>query len=194
VHLTIFGAKDLRVCCQWRTGQCPVHQAEFHSNNSLSGFFWTCSAIIHRTVRCAPDMSGEPTEQWLPGANGRLQKRTVVNSVRQKSKRRSHRTIWCIYRTRFQWSSRSKPQWACWRGTHRTVNSVCPVHHRTVRCAHRQQKQPTARKCLEAINTPNHLIHWHPSFLNSIFIARAKPNTQRHIQSIQSTPSSKNQL
>jgi hypothetical protein len=30
----------------------------------------------------------------------------------------------------------------------------CPVHHRTVRCAHRQQKQPTARKWLEAINTP----------------------------------------
>jgi hypothetical protein len=34
------------------------------------------------------------------------------------------------------------------------VNSVCPVHHQTVRCAHRQQKQPTARKWLEAINTP----------------------------------------
>jgi hypothetical protein len=76
---------------------------------------------------------------------------------------------------------RSKPQRACWRGTHWTVNSACPVHHRTVRYAHRQQKQPTTRKWLEAINTPNHLLQWHPCFLNSIFIARAKPNTPRHI-------------
>jgi hypothetical protein len=37
---------------------------------------------------------------------------------------------------------------------HRIVNNVCPVRHRTVRCARRQQKQPTARKWLEAINTP----------------------------------------
>jgi hypothetical protein len=55
---------------------------------------------------------------------------------------------------RFQRSNRSKPQRACWRGTHRTVNSGCPVHHRTVRCAHHQQKHTTARKWLEAINTP----------------------------------------
>jgi hypothetical protein len=57
-----------------------------------------------------------------------------------------------------------------------------------------QQTQPTARKWLEAINTPNHLLHWHPSILNIAFIARAKPNIPRHIQSIQSTPSSQNQL
>jgi hypothetical protein len=49
---------------------------------------------------------------------------------------------------------RSKPQRACLRGAHRTVNSTCPVRHRTVSCAHQQQKQPTTRKWLEAINTP----------------------------------------
>jgi hypothetical protein len=75
--------------------------------------------------------------------------------------------------------------------THRTVNSTYPMRHRTVRCAHRQQTQPTARKWLEAINTPNHHIYWHPSLLNFIFIARAKPTTQRHIQSIQFSPSLK---
>jgi hypothetical protein len=58
----------------------------------------------------------------------------------------------------------------------------CLVHHRTVRCAHRQQRQPTARKCLGAINTPNHLIQSHPSILNFPFNTRAKPTTQRHIQ------------
>jgi hypothetical protein len=54
----------------------------------------------------------------------------------------------------FQRSTSSKPQRARWRGTHRIVNSDCLVHHRTVRCAHRQQSQPTTRKWLEAINTP----------------------------------------
>jgi hypothetical protein len=34
------------------------------------------------------------------------------------------------------------------------VNSDCPVRHRTVRCTHRQQPFPTARKWLGAINTP----------------------------------------
>jgi hypothetical protein len=48
---------------QWRTEQCPVHQAEHQANMPLSGFSGALSAIIHRTVRCAQDMSGEPTEQ-----------------------------------------------------------------------------------------------------------------------------------
>jgi hypothetical protein len=64
-------------------------------NSSLSGFFRTRSAIIHWTVRCAPDMSGEPTEQRLSSANGRLPK---VNSDEQcatelraeKTKRTGH--------------------------------------------------------------------------------------------------------
>jgi hypothetical protein len=63
----------------------------------------------------------------------------------------------------------------------------------TVRCAHRQQPLPTARKWLGAINTPNHLIQSHPSILSFSFIARAKCNTQRHNQSNQSTQSSQNQ-
>jgi hypothetical protein len=53
----------LRVCCLWRTGQCTVHQAHDQANRPLSGFFWARSAIIHWTIRCAPDMSGEPAEQ-----------------------------------------------------------------------------------------------------------------------------------
>jgi hypothetical protein len=36
------------------------------------------------------------------------------------------------------------------------------------------RNQPTARSGWEAINTPNHLIHSHPSLLKSLFIARAK--------------------
>jgi hypothetical protein len=36
------------------------------------------------------------------------------------------------------------------------------------------RNQPTTRSGWEAINTPNHLIHSHPSILNSTFIAKAK--------------------
>jgi hypothetical protein len=38
-------------------------QAEHPPNWPVSGFLETRSAIIHQTVRCALDMSGEPTEQ-----------------------------------------------------------------------------------------------------------------------------------
>jgi hypothetical protein len=39
---------------------CPVHQRTPTSKSSLSGISKGHSAIIHRTVRCAPDMSGAP--------------------------------------------------------------------------------------------------------------------------------------
>jgi hypothetical protein len=67
----------------------------------------------------------------------------------------------------------------------------CLMHHRTARCVRRQQSQPTARKWLEAINTPNHLHSSHPSLLHFSFNTRAKNTLQRHNQSIQSSPSSK---
>jgi hypothetical protein len=40
----------------------------------------------------SPDMSGEPVEQRLTSANGRLQKGTAMNSAAQKSERRSQRS------------------------------------------------------------------------------------------------------
>jgi hypothetical protein len=73
--------------------------------------------------------------------------------------------------------------------THRTVNSDCPVHHRTfwwphlselqrsnpngwvtwlahrtIRCALQQQPSPTTTLVVGAINTPNHHTSRHPSF------------------------------
>jgi hypothetical protein len=44
--------------------------AELASFENLGG----CSAIIHRTIRCNTGLSGEPAEQRLLRANGRLQK------------------------------------------------------------------------------------------------------------------------
>ena len=38
---------------------------DLDSNSSLSGILGSRRAIIHRTVRCAPDMSGAPTNRGL---------------------------------------------------------------------------------------------------------------------------------
>ena len=46
------------------------------------GFSRRTSAIIHRTVRCATELSGAPAEQRLSARNGRLWK---VNSANQMS-------------------------------------------------------------------------------------------------------------
>jgi hypothetical protein len=61
-----------------------VHQARRPTNPPLSGILQARSTIIYRTVRCATGLSGEPAEQRLTGANGRLQKRSAVNSASTK--------------------------------------------------------------------------------------------------------------
>ena len=55
------GAPDCPVC--HRT--CPVHQRTPTPNSSPSGISRGDSTIIHRTVRCSPDMSGAPRKSGL---------------------------------------------------------------------------------------------------------------------------------
>jgi hypothetical protein len=52
------------------TGQCPVLQGRATLNSPASGIR---SAIIHRTCTVHTGLSGEPAEQRLLRANGRLQ-------------------------------------------------------------------------------------------------------------------------
>jgi hypothetical protein len=73
------------------------------------------SAIIHRTVRCSTGLSGVPAGQRLLRANGRLQK--ALNAL--------------------QYALESEQS----QMAHRTVNTVCPVHHRTIRWPRRQKLQ-----------------------------------------------------
>jgi hypothetical protein len=73
------------------------------------------SAIIHRTVWWCTRLSGVPAEQRLLRANGRLQK--ALNALQ------------CA------------PESEQSQMAHRTVNSACPVHHRTVRWPRRQKLQ-----------------------------------------------------
>jgi hypothetical protein len=148
-----------------------VHQARADSNQPLSGIQQARSAIIHQTVRCGTELSGEPTEQRLP---------TRQRSIAQMNNGEQCRTEVRTQKSEVTGLSGVAPN--------------CPVRHRTVRCAHHQQTLPTARKWLGAINTPNHLIHLHPSVLNSTFNTRAKDFTPRHIQYIKILSKSQNQL
>jgi hypothetical protein len=66
----------------------------------------------------------------------------------------------------------------------------CPVAHRTVRCAMRQQPPPKASLVVGVINTPNH-----PTFKSSKFstfqpLTRALAFNSRHTQVIKFSPNS----
>jgi hypothetical protein len=148
------------------------------------------SSIIHRTVWCSTGLSGVPAEQRLLRTNDRLQRAVNALQCAQKSEQSQK--------------------------AHQTVNSDCPVHHRTVqwpscqklqrsepnhrvtwlahrtiRCAMRQEPPPTAPLVVRAINTHNH-----PPFIASNFSAfsphtRAIAFNTRHKQDIKSSPMSK---
>jgi hypothetical protein len=112
----------------WRTGLSGVPPDSVRctrdSNSELLTFgnSGSSSAIIHRTVRCRTGLSGVPAEQRLLRANGRLQK--AFNALQ------------CALE-----SEQSQK-------AHRTVNSDCPVHHRTVRwprCQKLQRSESNSR-------------------------------------------------
>jgi hypothetical protein len=124
------------------------------------GFPRCRSAIIHRTCPVHTGLSGVPAKQRLPVRNGRLCK---VNSANQMSEQMVRGAPDCLVPHEDKASSdRPAPRpngRMMWRRT-----GHCPVAHRTVRCAHRQQTSPTARFLLVAINTTptGHFNVWEP--------------------------------
>jgi hypothetical protein len=91
-----------------------------------SGILGDRSAIIHRTVWCSTGLSSVPSGATVVRANGRLQRYgEQCNCARRSQSRRQK--------------------------THRTVNNVYPVHHRTVRCPRCQKLQRSE---------PNDLMTW----------------------------------
>jgi hypothetical protein len=122
------------------------------------------SSIIHRAVRCATRLSGEPAEQRLSARNGRLCQLNSAATVPRRSQSRKsegHRTV--RYGTRLsgaarRQSSNGRSSYEPLRlgdvAAHRTRNSACPVAHRTVLCAHHHQPAQRLWKWLRAINTP----------------------------------------
>jgi hypothetical protein len=108
-----------------------------------------------RRVRAAPE--GAPdSEQWLSGATPDCPGHQDVRAPTVKTVRTL--TV----------------GWRGWR------TGQCPLAHRTVRCAHRQQPSPTAILVVGAINTPNHHHSRHPSFSDIPFNTRASAINTRH--------------
>jgi hypothetical protein len=142
------------------------------------------SAVIHRTVRCSTRLPVHQRSNSYTAPTVVYNSTVKVNSARLRTQKSEQH-----------------------QKAHRTVNSNCPVHHRTirwprsqklqrsnpngrvtwlahrtVRCTMRQQPSPTAILVVGVINTPNH-----PPFIASKFSA-IKPHTraidfiQRHNQ------------
>jgi hypothetical protein len=181
----------------WRTGLSGVPPDSVRCTRDSDSELLTFgnsggpSAIIHRTVRCSTGLSGVPAEQRLLHANGHLQK--ALNALQ------------CA------------PESEQSQMAHQTVNSACPVHHRTIRWPRKQKLQrsesnglvtwqapqtvsgvpcdgslhQTASLVVGAINTPNH-----PPFIASKFsdfqhLTRAIAFNTRHSKEIKSSPKSK---
>jgi hypothetical protein len=75
------GAPDCPVCHRTMSGAPGRIDLKLFT----FGFPRRTSAIIHRTVRCATGLSGEPAEQRSPARNGRLWQWTVQYSERGRS-------------------------------------------------------------------------------------------------------------
>ena len=118
------------------TGQCPVRPEDTNSNSSPSGILGSRRAIIHRTVRCAPDMSGAPRKRGLRNSS--------ASGSRGSRSAKIHRTVRCapdcpvcqrsngsLRRQRLPAVHLMRAQRAQTSGTpipvHRTSNRTCPV-------------------------------------------------------------------
>jgi hypothetical protein len=113
-----------------------VHQRTPTSKSSLSGISRGHSAIIHRTVRCAPDMSGAPRKGGLrnsPASGFHFNPFAIIHRTcpvcTGLSGASSGQRLLCanghlqahLMRARSAQSSGTREQ------AHRTLNSTCPV-------------------------------------------------------------------
>jgi hypothetical protein len=105
----------------------------------LSGLRRRCTAIIHRTVRCAPDC---PVSQRSAGPT--VGRAICAGHVAEPTARRRHRTVRCANGS-LATNGRLRH---LWKGIgHRTVSGV----HRTVRCASRQKARSAFLDCSQRL-------------------------------------------
>jgi hypothetical protein len=134
------------------TGLSGVRCARLaRANSLLSGFHRRCTAIIHRTVRCAPDC---PVSQRSVGPTVGCAIR--ARHVAEPTVGRGHRTVRCApdcpvctglsgapTAPRRQRSTTPQKE----TNLHRTVSGV----HRTVRCARRQKARFAFPDCSQQL-------------------------------------------
>ena len=117
-------------------------------NSPALGIHFSCSAIIHRTVRCTPDCPVQPRSNGYFGTNGYLQ----AHSMRARGAQSSgtpilaHRTVYstCLVRHR---TSRRAQKIELQRSNPMAFGDVAVAPdmsgvHRTVRCAIEQTASP----------------------------------------------------
>ena len=144
-----------RLCSVWSTGLSggapeSVRCARLdRANWSLSGNHQRRTAIIHRTVRCAPDC---PVSQRSAGPT--VGRAICAGHVAEPTARRGHRTVRCApdmsgAPTVRRSDSDSNGRMRCLRKQigHRTVSGV----HRTVRCATRQKAKMAFQICSQRL-------------------------------------------
>jgi hypothetical protein len=133
-----------------------MHQRTPTSNSSPSGISRGNSAIIHRTVRCTPDMSGAPRKSGLRNSpasgihfsSSAIIHRTVrctpncpvytgLSGVTAGQRLILAPTATCVALNARQRAQRSDTPMLA----HRTLNNTCPVRHRTSRRAQKSELQ-----------------------------------------------------
>jgi hypothetical protein len=128
---------------------------------------WPRCTIIHRTVRCATRLSGARAEQRLASAtvdcNGRLQcysVQTVRAEVRAAARGAPDSAQYLSgaapdcpvpQENKALMVETARTLTVGWRGC---STEQCPVAHRTVRCAQRQQPAPTVELVVEGYKYP----------------------------------------
>jgi hypothetical protein len=115
---------------------CPVHQSTPILKSSLSGISRGLFAIIHRTVRCTPAMSGAPRKGGLrnsPASGFHSNRFAIIHrtcpvytglsgvTAGQRLLRANGHLQAHLMRARSVQSSGTREQ------AHRTLNSTCPV-------------------------------------------------------------------
>jgi hypothetical protein len=141
LHLQEFseGSAIIYQTVRCNTGLCPVLQRRATLNSPASGIR---SAIIHRTCPVHTGLYGEPAEQQLLRANGRLQRIKCTparrGAVHSPVAHRTYRTCSVRHRTARQAHTselqRSEPNGLVTWLAHRTVSGGapdCPVRHAT---------------------------------------------------------------
>jgi hypothetical protein len=119
-------------------------------NSSASGFSWSRRAIIHRTVRCTPDSvrCSKGTRLWNSPASGFHEGCSAIihrtcpvctglsgaSSEQRLLRRQRLPAVHLMRAQRAQKAGAPIP-------AHRTVNSACPVRHRTSRRAPKSELQ-----------------------------------------------------
>jgi hypothetical protein len=152
---TKFGAYKIW-CSQWRTGHCPVCIRHYPVPRLKTSANWILSGKLSARPLKFIGLSGAPPNCPVSQqSNGQLRPMvdcaivcTVCSTRSQKTvcDDRSHQTIRCTTglsgaarRQKTSTINNSKPQQSTDMALTGQWTVECPVHHRTLRCAHRHQ-------------------------------------------------------